>query len=79
MRCALASANTLCLVEAILDHVDDVREFLREVLAELRIVIFLNVGEFLLPAFNVNLRDFRESFLIVVSEAFSMRSSAASE
>ena len=63
-----ASLALLCLVQTILDHVDDVGEFLREVLAELRIVIFLNVGEFLLPAFHINLEDFREGFLVVVSE-----------
>ena len=67
-----ASLALLGFIEAVLDHVDDFREFLREVLAELRIVVFLNVSEFLLPAFHVNLRDFRESFLIVVSEAFSI-------
>ena len=68
----LSVYEQLCLVQTILDHVDDVGEFLREVLAELRIVIFLNVGEFLLPAFHINLRDFRESFLIVVSETVSV-------
>ena len=42
-----ASLALLGFIEAILDHVDDFGEFLREVLAELRIVIFLNVSEFL--------------------------------